>query len=305
MRNQLGLNVHIVPLGFEYERAVAPFMKRNVDKVILVVNDDRISEKAAEQAEYTGKVKKELEEKHVEVLVRKANTFDLAESIRVYSQIIREEKEAGNSVSINISSSGRFASVAAAISGMAHDIDVYYVHASEYAKSSDERINRGVSSCNMDDPEITMLNNFQFQLPSEEEAYILEYLYVKKTGTDSPWASPRDIGEMLHTLYPAHYPWKPLPEGMKVSQFFTGDNRAEDIEQYRTMQSKFLIRFQKSTGKNLEDGHYIERKGNERKHVFYQITPSGEYALFLYGLSNRISAEEGRIVYRNVGEESS
>lgn len=303
MRNQLGLNVHIVPLGFEYERAVAPFMKRNVDKVILVINDDRISEKAAEQAEYTEKVKRELEGKHVEVLVRKADTFDLGDSIRVYSQIIREEKEAGNFVSINISSSGRFASVAAAISGMAHDIDVYYVHASEYAKSANELANRGVSSCNLADPEITRLNNFQIQLPSEEEAYILEYLYVKKTGTDSPWASPRDIAEMLHTLYPAQYPWNPLPEGMKVSRFFTGDNRAEEIEQYRTMQSKFLIKFQKSTGKNLEEGHYIERKGNERKHVFYQITPSGEYALFLYGLSNWISAEEGRIVYRSGGEE--
>lgn len=297
MRNQLGLNVHIVPLGFEYERAVAPFEKRNVDKVILVINDDHDPSDAQDQENYTTRVVQYLKQRNISVEVQKTNTFDLGESIRVYSQIIREEKGKGNFVSINISSSGRFSSVAASISGMAHDIDVYYVHASDYAKSKEQLEDKGVSSCDLTDPEITKLNNFQFHLPSEEEAYILEYLYIKKIGTTSPWASPRDIGEMLHQLYPVQYPWEPLPVGKKVSNHFTGDDKVSQIEKYRTMQSKFLIKFQKSIGKNLEDGHYIERKGGEKKHVFYKITPSGEYALFLYGLSNKISAKENKIVY--------
>ncbi|MBE6515259.1 MAG: hypothetical protein E7Z71_00995 [Methanocorpusculum parvum] len=298
MRNQLGLNVHIVPLGFEYERAVAPFERRNVDKVILVINDDKDELKAKKQEEYTYKVRQYLEQRNITVDVKKTDTFNLGESIRVYSQIIREEKERGNFVSINISSSGRFSSVAASISGMAHNIDVYYVHASDYAKSTEQLENQGVSSCDLKDPEVTKLNNFQFKLPTEEEAYILECLYVKKSKTNSPWVSPSEIGGILHTIYPSQYPWKPLPEGKKASSYFTGETRVSDIENYRTMQSKFLIKFQKSIGKNLEDGHYIERKGNERKHVYYQITPSGEYALFLYGLSNKISAEKDKIVYK-------
>ena len=69
MRNQLGLNVHIVPLGFEYERAVAPFERRNVDKVILVINDDKDELKAKKQEEYTSKVRQYLEQLNITVVL--------------------------------------------------------------------------------------------------------------------------------------------------------------------------------------------------------------------------------------------
>ena len=41
MSNNLEKNVHILPLGHEIERAVAPFANRHVDKVYLVVDEGK------------------------------------------------------------------------------------------------------------------------------------------------------------------------------------------------------------------------------------------------------------------------
>ena len=195
--NQLGLNVHIVPLGFEVDRVIAPFRNRQVDKVILVTPEymddtEENKKKSEKQAKYLCNVQKKLRDMNIIVENEETKLFDLNETIRTLSSLIRREKEAGNQVSINISSSGRFVSVGAALAGMAHDITVYYVNANEYSNEDD--FDRGVSRCDLENPSVRKLTNFKLALPNEEEALILELLYVIKRDTDNPWASLNEIG---------------------------------------------------------------------------------------------------------------
>lgn len=296
MSNNLEKNVHILPLGHEIERAVAPFANRHVDKVYLVVDEGKDetadeSEMRQLQEKYTNSVKEALEEKKIEVVIEKTNMFDLGKLISTLSQIIKQEKIQGNSIHINISSSGRFASVAAAIAGMAHNITVYYVHSMSFSETKDDMLKYGVSRCNCEDPKVTVLQNYQLKLPEDEEGLILELLYIKKHETKYPWVSPKDVGALLNHYYPDRYPWNPV-SNKKPKEL--GDK----IDIYRKEQSKFLMKYHNGIIKDLLQENYVERKQNERKHVLYQITPSGEYALFLYGLSGKLVVNNGQIEYR-------
>ena len=99
------------------------------------------------------------------------------------------------------------------------------------------------------------------------------------------------------------YPWNPLLE-RKPKEEFKKENSdttsttytTDEYSKYRAKQARFLIKFQTSLARDLETENYIERKNNEKKHVFYQITPSGEYALYLYGLSNKMTAGKDDII---------
>ena len=299
--NQLGLNVHIVPLGFEVDRVIAPFKNRQVDKVILVTPEymddtEENKKKSEKQAKYLCNVQKKLTEMKIIVENEETKLFDLNETIRTLSSLIRREKEAGNQVSINISSSGRFVSVGAALAGMAHDITVYYVNAKEYSNEDD--FERGVSRCDLNNPSVRRLTNFKLTLPNEEEALILELLYVIKRDTDNPWASLNEIGAMLHHFFQERYPWKPEFKKRGASKTKTDEKKEAKTGEYRTHQSQFLVKFNTYLARDLASENYIVRKEGERKHVYYQITDSGKYALFLYGVSGRIQiGEDGDITY--------
>lgn len=301
-RNSLGQNVHIVPLGFEFDRAIAPFNNRNVDRVILVVDmgnrgRDGDYEKEKRQEKYTNKVENQLNDMGIAVEIEKTDTFNLNELIKKFSSLIKKEKASNNVVSINMSSSGRLVSVAAAIAGMAHDIAVYYVHSKDYSSNKDDFENHGVTICDLYDPNVTVLNNFQLKIPSEEYGMILELMYVRKHELKNPWTSPNEIGKMLHAFFKEKYPWDPDISTKKSRRPNEADKKTKSVE-YRKAQSHFLIKFQKSLAKDLEDDKYIIRKSGERKHVYYQITASGEYALFLYGITGKISSNDsGEICY--------
>ena len=155
-----------------------------------------------------------------------------------------------------------------------------------------------MSRCDLENPSVRKLTNFKLALPNEEEALILELLYVIKRDTDNPWASLNEIGEMLHHFFQERYPWN--PEFKKRGSPKTKSDRKKDAktDEYRTHQSQFLVKFNTYIARDLASENYIVRKDGERKHVYYQITDSGKYALFLYGVSGRIRiGEKGTIEY--------
>lgn len=302
-KNQIQRTVHIIPLGFEVERALAPFSNRHIDKVILVVNNQELPGGETEafpdkQKGYTEKVMAKLKKKEIEVEVVEARSFDMGELIRVLSSLIRKEKDAGNSVSINTSSSGRFASIAAAFAGMAHDIDVYYVVADRYSKSEEEIVSHGVSRCICSDPVVRVIPNFQLMLPEKEEALILELLYVTKMNNllnpDKHWVSLKSIGKMLHDAYPDKYPWRPVENPKDLKYKKTSDNSgeaglegADEYQTYRDLQASFSNKFQ-VIARKFHERNYMRRNESDRKSTSYAIEQSGEYALYLYGISGLI-----------------
>ena len=280
-------NIHIIPLGFEYERAVAPFEVINVDEVVIVTDQN-----SKPQIPYTQKVVAYFENKGVRVSVEHADIFDLNDTLRVISSLIKHFKEAGHLVSVNVSSCGRLVSIAASQAGHAHDAVIYYVKASSFSAQKKELQEFGVSRCSMSDPDITILPNIVVNYLSEEEALVLETIYVNRVhGVE--WTKNIEIAQMMHAFRPLEFPWD--PNGGENP--FMKDE--EGYEEFRMQQWDFNSKFKKKIGNSLLDRGCMEQEPR-KKNVRYQLTPTGEYALFLFGISGRIGFDEekGKVVYK-------
>ena len=292
MKNELGKIIHIVPLGHERERATAPFHERTVDLVYLVINGEypekygEDNEMQRKQDRYTDLVFNDLQEKNITVKIIRTDMFDLKILINTLSKLIIKEKEQNSTIRINMSASGRFASVAASIAGMAHDISVYYVHSSGFSETEKDLLERGVSICPPDSIWIEEFSNYRFELPTETEICILEMLYEKSLG-ENKWANTKELSNLLHEKYPDEYEKLPVFRDMDTSDF-----PKEEKERLRKLQSKLLMKLNGSIMRKLVGKKYAERNDLKESSVKYKITSSGEYALHLSGFGEPLKIED-------------
>ena len=166
--------VHIIPLGWEIDRAVIPLRTVRPNKVYLLCNP----ESHPYQMHFFKQVVNQLDGqgilyKHVTV----DSDSDIKGLVHHISRIIREEIEAGNRVYVNISASGKIGAVAAALASMAHLSDngkAYYVRPENYHTSEDDLFTHGLSMGMKADPlEIPL---FRLKLPSAEGRLVLNTL---------------------------------------------------------------------------------------------------------------------------------
>ena len=177
---QQGYNkqVHIIPLGYEFDRAVKPADAREIDRVHLITIDDidkysSPNEKALTQKQryFDQLVKNYFEKRGIEVIIHYVDIFDILSVMSLISKIIKEEQVNGNIVSVNMSACGRLTSFAVTQAAMAHQVKLYYVRADRYSRSEKEIELHGLSiceSCNIWD-----LDNFRFDLPTGLDRKIL------------------------------------------------------------------------------------------------------------------------------------
>lgn len=294
MTNGFPKQVHIIPLGHEFDRAVRPFDRNIVYRVYLIVDtgdgtSNGKSERDKSMTEiqktmYTPRVKKYLEEKGIEVRVVETLTFDLEILLRALTSIIRLEQDLGNEIHINMSSSGRLGAVGAFMAGTVYNVPTYYVHSDRFA-NDDERKEHGVSVCLSEN--ISFLPDFKFEKPDSTEARILEYLYTAKKDSESQdGISSMDIVTYL--------------EENKVKDFilrkYNSDGNITDI---RTENSRRLMRLMIIMKKLVDDDKYVISYKSGRK-MMYSLTKLGEHAFCLCGMDkdkyakqfHEITAEE-------------
>ncbi|GAB7015761.1 HFX_2341 family transcriptional regulator domain-containing protein [Methanogenium cariaci] len=292
MKNDLGKTIHIVPLGHERERAVVPFHDRTADLVYLVVNEgspdsnSEVDSMQLEQEYYTQMVVNDLKKLHIDVKIVTTDTFNFAPLINTFSKLILMEKKNNSNIFINMSSSGRFASVAASIAGMAHDVSVYYVHSKKFSKTDKEFKEHGVCICPHDSSWVEELSNYRFELPTETEVCILELLYAKSL-TSYRWATTKELCDLLHEKYPDDYDELPVFRDMDTKDF-----PKEKIERLRKLQSKLLTKLNGSLMRKLIAKNYVIRNDPTETSVRYTITSSGEYALHLSDFGEELDIEE-------------
>ncbi len=168
--------VHIIPLGFERDRVVTPFKKFPATRIhILTVVSRRHGHKLYEQqARFTSLVERDLKELGIEIQIHDVDIFDLLETMKKMAELIKLEFQNGARVYINMSGAGRLTSLASALTGMYHGAQVYYVRASRYSRSDEERAAHGISIC--DEPSAIRLENFHFEKPSALQCEILHLL---------------------------------------------------------------------------------------------------------------------------------
>jgi len=261
-------NVHIIPLGHEYDRAIAPFRKLSVDRVYILAITKNTGiyedEMVKRQIHFTDKVVDFFKQKHIEVEEREVQLFDLLEVMKQISSIIKDEQKKGNKVQINMSACGRKTSIGAALAGMVHGADVYYVSAETYSLDFDSFWEHGLSICKKS--ETFRFENFQFALPDEISQKILVHLYKKDRGIRSTeirdYLNEEKVEGFGTNLAVKQTKNVPTPDGKTV------DKRAESITQNIRLEKKYLG--------PLEANGYIKRKRSGRNNII-SITESGKY----------------------------
>ena len=108
--------IHIVPLGWEHDRAVKPLEAMRVHKVYALV---WVKEPRREQ--YLARFLAWAKKRGIEFEVVDIDTFHSLPSVmRAVSKIIIAELAAGNRIYINVSTSGKVAAIGATLAAMAH-----------------------------------------------------------------------------------------------------------------------------------------------------------------------------------------
>jgi hypothetical protein len=256
-------HVHIIPLGFEIDRAVIPFEKFPANRVYLLVTpeDPNYEVENAEQKHCLNEVKKKLQMKKIEVIIRELDLFDIKQLMNNVSSLVLEEKSKGNIVYVNMSAGGRLASVGATFAAMAHNAKVYYVGATRYSRSDEERQHHGISIC--DKPEGMMLENFQIKLPDEPGKIVLTSICRK--------GKPMNTDEILTLLI------------SKKIEIFQDEKMIGSREERRRIQQKNRVNLNKIILDKLDKNGYITREKSGRFNKI-NLTESGKYMANLVGM---------------------
>jgi hypothetical protein len=284
-------NVHIIPLGHEYDRAIAPFRKLSVDRVYILAitkNTGKYEdEMVLRQIHFTDKVIDFFISKKIEVIPREVQLFELLDVMKEITSIIKIEQEKGNKVQINMSACGRKTSIGAALAGMVHGVDVYYVSAETYSLDYDDFQEHGLSICQKG--ETFKFENFKFKLPNDVQKKILVKLYKENRGVLST-----EIRDYLHELYLE----KKIPiEGFEIKLADVSKNTKVlknpdgttmlkpdgSVVYKRDVAITQNIKLEKKYLGDLEDSGYVRReKVGQNNKIF--ITESGKYVACISGL---------------------
>lgn len=274
--------VHILPLGHEFDRAVRPFDTVHVNRVYLVVDTGEgtsggqsrrdVCMDDIQKNNFTPRVKKYLEDKDIEVRIIKTRTFILEELLKTITSLIRMEKELGNDVYVNMSSSGRLAAVGAFLASAAYDVQAYYVHSERFA-NDDEREEHGLSICKNN--KSSFLPELKFERPNETESYILEALYNAKNNKSDPNVSSMELVDYL--------------ESKSISGFVIKNNNGDDADM-RKENSRRLMKLSIIMEKMVTDNSYAVMT-KEGRRTMYRITELGQHAFCLCGMDKDMYSE--------------
>ena len=254
--------MHIVPLGYEYDRAVRPFEGPSgfrVNRVYLMSALEEANappEVVSKHQKYADMVRKRLEEMDITVVPVPTNLIDILEVLRKVCKIIRVEQAQGNNVYVNMSSAGRLTSVGATLSGMAHGVKVYYVVSDEYADNDPRMETHGYTI--VETPHITYLENLKISLPGDLQLKVLVEIFR--------------IGRM---------------RTVEIIDYLLSIGASDFMEDYdtlsRTEKSRIVMKLNRNILDKLVESELISKSKLGRESE-YEITDTGKYMASISGL---------------------
>ena len=253
--------VHVIPLEDEIDRAVRAFevingFKANRVYLLAWVPGIAVGEENKRLVHYHGVVKRRLEALGIETVTVLTNIFDMLDIITKVSKIVREEREKGSTVYVNMSAGGAFVSVGTSISAMVQDARLYYVRCNRYSQTPEEKQAHG--NAIVTQPQIHFLENFNIRLPDEKGVKLLVELYRRGSMRTS------EILAFLH--------------GERVEGF---EEDPDGLDRYGKI--TLLMRLNKGITSKIEDYGYVTKEKRGRENL-YSITESGKYVACVSGL---------------------
>lgn len=166
------LEVHIAPLGYEFDRIREPVLRYNAD-VLYLLRDPRRGD-----VDYHDELLSGLTEHGVEVESRTVDLEDMYDVLGEVTTIADDYRE--DIVRVNVSSGPKLATVGAALACMATDADGYHVH----PESRPHPIERSPRTEGMAFAE--QLPSYPLETPSTDQVQILNYIAETTDGTYTP-----------------------------------------------------------------------------------------------------------------------
>ncbi len=233
--------IHIAPLGYEYDRILGPARRYGIDVIYLLEHDAP----ASERPPYHAELKEELIAAGIEVRTREADLFDIYDVLGVVTTIVSEHPD--DIVRVNVASGSKLSAVGATIACMATDATAYYVHPEGYAhEDRSERQSYGY----VDDE---VLPSYPIESPTTDQVAVMSYL--DETNTNIYTAKKKDIIEYAED------------EGLS----FVTDNRpANDKAKFALLNANIIDPL-------VEDGYVDVERVGRRKQV--ALTDTGHDAL--------------------------
>lgn len=162
--------VHVVPLGYEYERILEPIRNQRADLVYLLEDDGTDAGARTGTADYHGDLREELEAAVPEVRIRDCDLTDVYAVLGIVTTIAA--KHADDDVSVNVSGAGTIPAIGATMACMdvSTDARAYYVEPESYGHDGErEPISTGVE-------EIEQLPAYPIDSPTPDQVAIMGFL---------------------------------------------------------------------------------------------------------------------------------
>lgn len=135
-----GMRVHIAPVGFEVDRIVLPAKMRKADRVWLLVHNNASADKADQ---FIAEIKKGLGRAKIESRDRSVDRTDLFDIMREVRGIIKDERDAGNVVFVNVASGSKIQAIGCMMACMTMreigGVVPFYPEPKEYVGYEDDR----------------------------------------------------------------------------------------------------------------------------------------------------------------------
>ncbi len=154
--------VHIMPVGYEYERIVEPAEEFRADKVVLLGHEkDAKGDPGVEKLEESLHT---LENNNIEVISQECDIFDLYSSMSAIAEIITEHE--GDEVYVNVSTGSKVTAIAGMITSMVLECTPYYVRAKNYSKEPEDIV------------ETTELPTYPIDAPYADQVNVMNFIEI-------------------------------------------------------------------------------------------------------------------------------
>ncbi|ELZ14758.1 hypothetical protein C477_19739 [Haloterrigena salina JCM 13891] len=162
--------VHIVPLGYEYDRILGPIRNQRADLVYLLEDDGTDAGARTGTADYHDDLRAELESAVPEVRTRECDLTDVYAVLGIVTTLAA--KHADDDVSVNVSGAGTIPAIGATMACMdvSTDARAYYVEPESYDHDGErEPISAGVA-------ETEQLPAYPIDSPTPDQVAIMDFL---------------------------------------------------------------------------------------------------------------------------------
>jgi hypothetical protein len=166
--------VHIAPLGHEYDRILGPARRYGIDIIYLLEHD----EPADDKPDYHEKLRQVLADEGIEVRSRTVDLLDIYDVLGIVTTLVSEHTD--DIVRVNVASGSKLSAVGAAIACMATDATAYYAHPEGYAHADrEERQSYGYTGDEV-------LPSYPIESPTTDQVAAMDFLQSSMTEIYTP-----------------------------------------------------------------------------------------------------------------------